>query len=685
VLDVETRSVINLQHSGVTRYARHASTQLICLAWGWADEDRPPASWLPGEAPPAALLAHIASGGTIAAWNIGFDLAIWNALLAPLGWPRLEIAQAHDIAAQAAAAGLPRGLEKCAEAMGLALNKDRAGALALRSLMRPAKWARGVPVWREADAERLLAVIEYCRRDVAVERAAHRGLPKLQEYDRPVWQADMRINARGMRVDPGFIRHAGPFYVRALQAAHEEAARITGGAVKKISNTNATATWLEAQGCPMAAVISLASDNNDADADADGETPAKASRKGALTKPAVRTLLERPDLPACARALLELRRDALRTSTAKIIALAAACEPSDGRIHDTLVYHAASTGRAGGTLLQPQNLPRASFDDAKWDRALAGMEEVNAGRLGLDGFAEQFGAPMIALTAMIRGSIIAAPGHELVGADFKNIELRVNAWLAGEQSLLDELAAGVDVYTSMAAEIYGIPRQEVDPHTQRHVGKAAALGCGFGLGWAKFIEFTTALTGIILPEQMARQSVKAFREKYRRIPLLWRELEDAALGAVHAPGTKKIAAGGRLGFYCDKVRHWLLLRLPSGRVLRYSRPSIEVEDGPYGLREVLRFWGVNQMTRKWGLERSWGGVLCENAVQAVARDICMEAVQRVEARGWPVVLHVHDEVIAEVPIGCVSAETFGAVMTERVGWAEGLPTLTDTWRGERYG
>jgi DNA polymerase len=677
VVDTETRGTIDLRNVGVSRYARHKDTSILCLAWGWLDEDTKPRTWLPGEPIPLALAGHIAAGGMIAAWNIAFDLAIWGALLVPLGWPPLPIAQCHDIAAQAAASGLPRGLEKCAEALGLPQNKDKEGGLAMRALMRPAKWIDGVPVWRDDDIERLLALIEYCRRDVAVEREAMRRLPKLQEIDRPVWEEDQRINMRGMRVDPAFMAAAGSFYVHALGAAHEEAFRITGGAVRKISNSTATAEWLEAQGCRMA--VSVGDDNEDAD-----ETPAPKSRKGQLTKAAVRALLEDPTLPPQARALLELRRDALRTSTAKLVALAAACEPADGRIRDTLVYHAASTGRAGGKLLQPQNLPRDSFDEATWRRALEGVKAVNAGRMAVTEFATEFGPPLSALVKMLRGAITAAPGCELVGGDFANIELRVNAWLAGQQDLLDALIGGADVYKDMAAEIYRVSRETVT-FDQRQVGKSAALGCGFGLGWRKFVEFVQTLTGITLSEALAQTAVAAFRDKYDRIPALWRDLERAALLALNTPGERVPVADGRLEFYVTKGRAWLLLRLPSGRALRYCRPCVVVEDGPFGPREVLTYWGVNQLTRRWGQERCWGGVLCENAVQATARDLCMLAVQRVEARGWPVVLHIHDELIAEVKRGTVPPAVLQAEMERVPAWAAGLPIRAEAWAGDRYG
>ncbi len=685
IVDIETRSVVNLKRCGVSRYAGHPSTQVLCLAWGWLQSDDEPELWLPGDPVPPALVRHIEAGGMVAAWNVAFDLSIWQAKLAPGGWPELAIDQVHDIAAQAAAASLPRGLEKCAQAIGLPINKDRAGALALRALMAPAKWVAGRPVWREPEGERMALVGSYCRQDVKVERQAMRWLPPMQEAERPVMLGDLRINRRGIFIDPHFVRVAGPFHQRALAHAHAAGARISGGMVRTITNNNAVCDWLESLGVRLESA-----GDDDAGEDDGGDDPeappAKGSRKGAMTKAAVRAMLDRPDLPPAVREFLELRQASVRTSTTKVLTLAAATDPRDWRIHDTLTYHAASTGRAGGALLQPQNLPRVdeTFDDRAWQAALFDMYGVNQGSIDLAEFDRRHGPPMATLVKMIRGAIIAPWGHELVGGDFEQIELRVNGWLAGDQQLIDLLAANVDVYRRMAAVIYGIDEQDISPD-QRQVGKSATLGCGFGLGARKFVEFVLTNTGLTISDDLAQRAVQAFRRERHPIPALWRDLEVTALEALHDPGKVYPCANGRLAFWCAPGKAWLILRLPSGRVLRYRQPGIQVEDTGFGPREVLNFWGVNQITRRWGLERSWGGPLVENAVQATARDLLMQAVQRIEARGWPVVLHVHDEALSEVRTGTVTPEEYAAEMSRPLSWTEGLPIKVKPWAGRRYG
>ncbi len=683
VLDIETRSVLNLKRCGVTRYANHPSTRVLCLSWGALESDETPDAWWTGCGfpPPFDLFVHIERGGMIAAWNVAFDLAIWNACMAPLGWPRIALEQVHDIAAQAASASLPRGLEKCAEAIGLPVNKDREGRLAMRALMAPQKWVNGQPVWRPAEGARLDALVAYCRQDVVVERAAMRWLPAMQPAERPVFLQDLRINARGMRIDPQFLPVAGPFYERVLAEAHVESDRITGGAVPTITNTGKACLWLENLGVPLEGGKGAAAGDDEDEGDEPAGPP---SRRGAMTKEAVRAYLARPDLPGVVREFLELRQATVRTSTAKLLTLAAATIPGTGRIHDTLTFHAASTGRAGGALLQPQNLPRDSYDETTWRWCLEAMDDVFKAGWPLARFAEVHGAPMVALVKMLRGAIAAAPGCELVGGDFAQIELRVTAWLAGETKLLDMLAGGTDAYRKMAAIIYNVDENDIDP-VQRQVGKSATLGCGFGLGARKFIEFVLTNTGLVVGADIAERAVKAFRLEYRRIPMLWRDLEDAALEAVHSQGTVVECAGGRLAFWCAPGRSWLILRLPSGRVLRYRRPSIEIEDAGAGPREVLRFWGVNQMTRRWGIERTWGGPLVENAVQATARDLLMQAVLRIEARGWPVVLHIHDEALSEVPVGSVTEAEYAEEMARPLPWAAGLPVKVEPWHGVRYG
>jgi DNA polymerase len=408
------------------------------------------------------------------------------------------------------------------------------------------------------------------------------------------------------------------------------------------------------------------------------------SRKGALSKAAVRALLDRADLPPAARRALEIRQDAARTSTAKITTLAAAVGP-DGRIRDTIEFHAASTGRAGGKMLQPQNLPRDSVKPEDWLTVLSVMAR------GLPFFRGEMpdASPMGTLVRMLRGAIVPAPGHVFAGGDYAQIEARVVLWFADERAALELLRSGGKIYETMAGAIYGCRPEDIEnPSERRQVGKSAVLGAGFGLGWRKFIEYVFATTGIRISEELAQGAIGAYRSTYAGVPKLWRETEAAAKAAIRAPSSRVTFAGERASFQVTRDSQWMTMTLPGGRRLRYYRPEIrEDEREGWEGNKIVSFLGVNQYTRKFQRETTWGGTLVENMVQATARDLLMEARQRVTEYGWPVVLHVHDELLAEIHGHEASdaAATLQQIMEASPAWANGLPVAAETRSGLRFG
>jgi DNA polymerase len=705
VVDVETRSLLELPKVGTHRYASHPSTRLLVATFGFVNSNDDPAIWLPGIPLPEAVPAHLMAGGMLAAWNVAFDVAILNHVLPP-EIPRITVAQTHDIAAQAASASLPRGLEKCCAAMGLPEGKDRVGQAAMRWFMRPRKWVDGKPVWGE-DPVRFAQLVAYCQQDVRLERAIMRRLPVLQAIDRPVFELDLRINARGMRIDRDLITIGGPALYRAMIEANRRIAEITGGTVPKVTSTNRIVQLLqdhdvvlilaEPKAKPAALIAAVAAaaelirqereregDAESGDGTEDEDEPGtKKSLKGALSKTSVAAMLERDNLPDLVRQVLELRRDYGRTSTAKLRSLAATLSPGDDRTRDYISFHAASTGRAGGRLIQPQNLPRESYTAAEWPGVLTDLAA-----LSIDGFVAKHAiSPVAAIVKLIRGAIIASPGHVLCGGDFSKIELCVGAGLAMQEDLLADLHHGVDTYRQLARVIYQIPpSQEVD-EKRRQVAKSAMLGCIFGLGPEAFMKYVLAVAKIAIDLESAERIVRTFRESYSNFPTTWKATGRAALRAVEQPGSVHGCLGDKVQFRCTPDRRWLTATLPSGRRLRYPRPHIVEEVNRFGtLVDVLKTYGVSPYTHQWGAENKHGSLLFQNMVQAIARDILVAAAQRFEAAGLPVILHVHDELLAEVPVERgVTHALVHALMTQRSAWTAGLPIDAECWVGTRYG
>ena len=264
-------------------------------------------------------------------------------------------------------------------------------------------------------------------------------------------------------------------------------------------------------------------------------------------------------------------------------------------------------------------------------------------------------------------------------ADYSGIEARVVQWLADDQDALDFFRTGGDPYKDMASSIYNVPIPEVSKD-QRQLGKAAILGAGFGMGWAKFVSNCADVWGLTIADELAQQTIAAYREKFWRLVDMWKDQENAALRAVSS----------RQPVECGYVTWWrtkdfLYCQLPSGRNLAYPFPQIRMRMTPWGEEKLaLTFMGINSYTRKWERQGTYGGSIVENQTQAVARDLMADAMQRCGLLGYPVVLTVHDEIISEVPLLAGSVHEFEEILTTVPGWAEGCPIGAEGWVGTRY-
>ena len=659
IIDFETRSAADLRACGAAAYAQHPSTEVICLAvldrgkpaadiW-FSPKFRSPDTGVLGPIPDERLRELIEGADTIEAHNAQFEYFIWKYVMGRYGFAPLPKDKMRCSAAKAALYGLPRDLAGACSAAGVDQQKDMAGHRLMLKLCKPRRPRkaellldpRGLKTYWHEDTGDIVRLGRYCLQDVLAERALSSALPKdLPEVEQRLWRLDLEINDRGFRIDVPAVRSILDVVTRHTESLTDEFRRMTGLASPR--QRDATLQHLRALGV-----------------DIEG-----------LTASDVAAALEGDNCPT-ARRILEIRQSLSKASTAKYTAMLGAVGEGD-RIRGCFMYHGAGTGRWSGRIVQPQNFPRGAFPDV--DACISLFQKGDVDSIEL-----LYGDPMAAASTCIRGVLVPAPGRDFVCADFSSIEGRVLAWLAGEQAALDVYRSGRDPYKVAASAIYHVPYEAVTK-PQRQIGKVAELALGYQ-GSVGAFNAMAAGYGVTLDENEVKTIVEKWRGSRPRTVNHWKEIERACFEAVRNPGT--IYSCGKVKFVVRGM--FLCLRLPSWRCLYYANPRMEPKEMPWGgMKDVVAVDGTNSVTRKWTTQYLYGGLLTENATQAVARDLLANGMFNVEKAGYPVVLHVHDEVVSEVPEGFGSVEEYEKLLCTLPDWADGLPVGAEGWRGKRY-
>jgi DNA polymerase bacteriophage-type len=623
--DFETRSTADLTKVGAWRYAADSTTEVLCVAY--AIDDGEVKIWIPGDPIPAeSQEAARSAEWLITAHNDGFETAIEELILAPqFGWPLVPLERHRCTEAQARANALPAALDKAAAAVGLRYRKDAAGDKIMRKLSK----SRG-PI----DPKEFARLRAYCKQDVEVERALSRRVPPLSPSEQAFWQLDAVINRRGFYVDRALAEAAHRAEGRAQDNIKTQITVLTGGKITSIHQRDRILAAMRERGID--------------------------AKK--LTKPAVAALLAQNDLPDEIHRILELRRDGAHSAAKKLKGLLAGLG-SDNRLRNTLIFHGAATGRWSGKGFQPQNLKKVKSDPT------AAIDSIMAGE----------GVPLLVIGDTLRSMICAAPGYMLIGGDFSAIEARVLAWLANEEWVL-ETYHKFDETGNPAFEPYCVDASKVlgravspEDESDRNLGKVLTLAFGYGGGLGAWRKFDPSDTYSDADVERFKQE---WRQAHRATKQFWGDLRCAALRAVHT--CERIPLGNRFSFTMDDGT--LCMRLPTGRAISY--PQARFGPGKFeGTREI---YFMDNAKGAWAEIASWSGLLVENAVQAISRDLLAAAMLRLEAAGYPVVLHVHDEVVCEIPEDSGSSDEFLRLLTMLPAWADGLPIAAKVWPGPRY-
>lgn len=619
-IDFETYSERDIRSSGAWAYADDPTTEVICLAWCLDDE--PPVLWTPGMPAPVELFRLIERGAQVWAWNSFFELAIWQRVLM---WPTIPISQWNDTAALAAAQAFPRALGKCGEFMGISGDavKDKRGKYLIQRLCKPYRGER------VRDTELLTELYDYCLQDVKAERAIRKNLRPLHPNERGVWEADQRMNLRGVKLDADNCEHAIEIIKKVEAELNQEVFELTDGELASTASRAKSLSWINRQG--------LAMDSYD--------------------KAAVTCALEGVCPPKVYR-FLQIRQALSKSSTKKFNAMLA-CLGRDGRAHGTGVYCGAATGRWSARHFQPQNLPRPIVDDV--NPIIDVLRFRNPDQLP--------GEPMAMLASCLRGMLVASKGRRLIVSDYSAIEARVLAWLSGHQTVLQSFKEGLDLYKVTASSMYGIAYDDVDKD-QRFDGKISVLALGYQGGSRAFTKMAQNY-GTEVDDATAIKVRDDWRAANQPIVNLWYEVGLAAFNAIEYGKREPTRAGD-----FKMVAGDLLFKLPSGRCLSFPQAAL--------VNSKITYQGMNNFTHKWGSIDTYGGSLVQSITQAVARDLLAHALQKIDAAGYDPILTVHDEIVADTKKDHGSLEEFNKLMCELPDWAHGLPVAVEGYESERY-
>lgn len=710
-LDWETRSACDLRKAGAHRYAEHPTTQIMCATYRFGHGN--PRRWKAGDPAPHDLIEHVRNGGMIKCHNAQFERWIWNLKFRALfpHAPELVAAQQDCTMSRAAATGFPQELGKLCKALKTTHVKNESGYAIMMKYCKPRSYrADGSIVWWDNPYE-LEQLYAYCDDDVLTETDIDDMLPPLTDYERKVWELDQRINDRGIFIDVTAVQKCVTIVELSKKSADKEMRRLTDRHVPKCSNDNKIIEWLNARGVECTTVKK-------------GVQEELMFAGDCMDDPLVRQVIE-------------LRKDAKKTSTAKYNAMMQ-CVMDDGRIRGTLNYHGAGPGRWAGRLIQPQNLTRFDYKKEGWkfdwlvdmlNSDLTAPEVFEAmcvvhGESGKD-------APLRLMSRALRSMIKAQPGNKLVGGDFSNIEGRINAWYGNEHWKLEafslyDAGLGPDLYKVTASDQTGKPIEEITDDERQAQGKVPELALGFQGGIGAYMDMgdtyevnpydlpklVMATTTSMQWDEVACTYAKAsdkkglqerewtaikiivnrWRAKHPGIVQSWWDLQDAAIAAVAAPGVLVPVLNGRCSYYSDGRCLWCIL--PSGRMICYAYPQLEQEEQTYydkktgemrtRMRTKVSFWGYKE--GRWQRLSLYGGLQCENIVQGTARCIMVDRMFAAEEAGYPLILTVHDELLAELSKlrTDLDDKRLEEIMSVVPAFAQGLPMAAKAWTDERY-
>ena len=645
-LDIETYSSAPLPKCGVYRYCDSPDFEILLLSYAFDEELVVTVDLACGEEIPEGFFAALTDSQVVKiAHNATYERVCFSrylrrsGLLAAGEW--LDPSQWRCTMVMAWYSTLPGRLADVAVTLNVTEKKMEEGKDLIRYFSAPCKptrtnggRTRNLP---QHAPEKWAMYKKYNAQDVETERAVYHALLKhpLPEHEWELYALDQRINDRGVRVDRLLVKQAMAVDLAFSRQAFQRAQELTG--LENPGSVSQLKAWL-----------------------ADMDMPMESLSKRIVQEKAA-------EAEGIVKELLELRLELSKTSIKKYEAMArTVCR--DGRVHGMLQFGGASrTFRWAGRLVQLQNVPQNHLPDLRLARDIVKRSDEEQLEM-------LFGSVPNTLSELIRTAFIPKDGCRFIVADFSAIEARVLAWLAGEEWVLDEFRGKGKIYEATASRMFHVPQETIvkghPNYEYRQKGKQAVLSCGYGGGVGAL-----KAMGAKMPEEEMQPLVDSWRAANPHIVQFWYALGNAASEVIEKHNSVRV---GKVKVYWRE--HRMLIRLPGGRDLCYLSPRFVTNR--FGSRGIGYL--AASASGKMELQETFGGKIVENCTQSIARDLLAHALQNLEAAGYPIVFHVHDEAVMEAPIGQGSVEEACRIMGIPPDWARDLPLRADGEEMEFY-
>ena len=645
-LDLETYSDIDISKAGVYKYCESENFEILLLAYAYNDGPVTIIDLARGDKIPQSLIADLIDNKVIkSAFNANFERTALAKSLSINADPNSWICTM----VKALTIGLPGSLDMVGKVLKFAEDKQKMkeGKTLIQYFCKPCKptkvnggRVRNLP---EHAPDKWEIFKEYCKQDVESEREIRKKLDRYKTLDKEqrLWELDQIINDRGIAIDEQLIDKAIEVDMTYSKRLEDEARDITG-----LDNPNSPTQLKKWIGERIGHEVT------------------------SLTKDSIPTLIEEAEIldEAGVVEILKLRQLMAKTSIKKYEAMKNA-KQDRGRVGGLLQFYGANrTGRWAGRLVQVQNLPQNHLPDLDLARSLVKDGDV-------DTIEFLYGNVPDTLSQLIRTAFIPTEGNRFIVSDFSAIEARVIAWFAGENWRLDVFKTHGKIYEASASQMFHVPIESIKKGSElRQKGKIAELALGYGGSVGALTSMDKKKS---IPENELPELVSSWRNANPNITKFWWDCDKAAKKAIREKTTVSMQYG--LKFIYDTGV--LFIQLPSGRRLSYIRPKIE--KGNYG-SDVITYEGMEQTSKQWKTLETYGPKLVENIVQATSRDCLAESMFRVEKAAYPIVMHVHDELVLDVPKGFGSVDEVGKIMGEPISWAPGLPLRADGYECSYY-